>query len=156
MWIRSATDADLDAVMALLRTDVMRTAPGARPEPVAVTDRQREAMRVIAADPTADVLVGEVDGRIVATTQVNWLQHLTHDGGLVCQLEAVRVEASMRGRGFGAALMEHVLAEARRRGAVRAQLTTMAARTDAHRFYQRLGFAPSHVGMKRYLGAEDG
>jgi len=154
MRIRSATDADLEAVLALLRTDVMRTAPGARPEPTEVTERQRAAMRVITADPTADVLVGEVDGRVVATTQVNWLQHLTHDGGLICQIEAVRVEASVRGQGLGAELMEHVLAEAQRRGAVRAQLTTMVARTDAHRFYQRLGFVPSHVGMKRYLGTE--
>ncbi|NUM43970.1 MAG: GNAT family N-acetyltransferase, partial [Anaerolineales bacterium] len=31
------------------------------------------------------------------------------------------------------------------------QLTTHASRADAHRFYQRLGFVPSHVGMKLHL-----
>jgi hypothetical protein len=28
------------------------------------------------------------------------------------------------------------------------QLTTHASRTAAHRFYERLGFEASHVGMK--------
>ncbi len=154
MRIRSATDADLETIMAMLRTDTMRTTPGARPEPTALTERQRAAMAEITADPSADVLVGEVDGEIVATLQVNWLRQLTHDGGLICQIEAVRVVAAMRGQGLGTELMQHVLAEARRRGAVRAQLTTMAERTDAQRYYRSLGFHPSHVGMKLYLREE--
>ncbi len=156
MRIRGATDADLEVVLALLRTDVMRTTPGARPEPATVTDRQRRAMAEIAADPHAEVLVGELDGRVVATCQLNWLWHLTHDGALMCQVEAVRVEAAERGRGLGAQLMRHVLDEARARGCVRVQLTTNTLRPDAHRFYQRLGFVASHAGMKLYLGAEPG
>jgi hypothetical protein len=31
------------------------------------------------------------------------------------------------------------------------QLTSDASRTDAHRFYQRLGFEPTHVGFKLTL-----
>lgn len=34
------------------------------------------------------------------------------------------------------------------RVALLAQLTTDAARTDAHRFYTRLGYGPSHLGFK--------
>jgi hypothetical protein len=42
-------------------------------------------------------------------------------------------------------------AEARRRGAGLVQLTTGKSRPDAHRFYQRFGFAASHEGMKLRL-----
>jgi hypothetical protein len=31
------------------------------------------------------------------------------------------------------------------------QLTTNRARGDAHRFYERLGFTPSHLGFKKPL-----
>jgi hypothetical protein len=35
-------------------------------------------------------------------------------------------------------------------GAPLVQLTSDAARSDAHRFYLRLGFIDSHVGFKYY------
>ena len=40
---------------------------------------------------------------------------------------------------------------ARAGGATLLQFTTNAARTDAQRFYQRLGFTPSHIGFKKTL-----
>jgi GNAT superfamily N-acetyltransferase len=45
-------------------------------------------------------------------------------------------------------MMRWALDEARRRGCSRVQLTSNLARKDAHRFYQRLGFRGSHLGMK--------
>ena len=36
-------------------------------------------------------------------------------------------------------------------GCYRIQLTSNTARPDAHRFYERLGFVPSHVGFKMRL-----
>jgi len=148
MRVRQATQADLEAVLDLLRADVVR----AIPEPSMVTDAQRRAMAELVADPDADVLVGDLDGRVVATCQVNWLRHLTHDGGLICQLEAVRVAAEHRGAGLGRQLVDVVLDAARVRGAVRVQLTTNRQRAEAHRWYERCGFVASHVGMKLYLG----
>ena len=43
--------------------------------------------------------------------------------------------------GIGAAMVAHAEAEARARGAATLALTSNAARIDAHRFYERLGFA---------------
>lgn len=40
---------------------------------------------------------------------------------------------------------------ARRRGATLVQLTSDTARESAHRFYERLGFRPTHVGFKLQL-----
>jgi GNAT superfamily N-acetyltransferase len=145
--IRPAAERDLEAILALLAEDVIREVE----EPTVVTARQRAALREIVASSHQDVLVGEVDGTIVATCQVSWLRHLIYDGGLICQLESVRVAGSERGHGYGTALMEYVRRAARDRGCARIQLTTNARRDAARRFYERLGFVPSHVGMKRYL-----
>ncbi len=97
------------------------------------------------------MLVGEIDGEVVCTAQVTWMRMLSADGGLYCQVEAVRTAASHRGQGIGASLMAHIESEARRRGAARIQLTTNRGRTRAHAFYERLGYQPSHVGMKKIL-----
>lgn len=145
--MRAATASDLPAVLALQRGDSMHYFD----EPGDVTDRQRAAFEEISADPHQDLLVGELDGRVVATAQVTWMRMLAADGGLYCQVEAVRTAADLRGQGIGAALMAHVEEEARRRGAARIQLTSNRKRVDAHRFYERLGFETSHVGMKKYL-----
>ena len=63
----------------------------------------------------------------------------------------MRVAADLRGRGLGAALMADAEARARAAGCQLIQLTTNATRTDAHRFYARLGFTPSHIGFKKPL-----
>jgi GNAT superfamily N-acetyltransferase len=48
--------------------------------------------------------------------------------------------------------MQWAVEECRRRGCRMVQLTTDKSRTDAHRFYERLGFKPSHAGYKMDLG----
>jgi GNAT superfamily N-acetyltransferase len=77
---------------------------------------------------------------------------MMYGAGLVCQIESVRVLSRMRGRGLGRELIQWIIADARRRGCARVELTSNANRTDARRFYEGLGFRASHVGMKLYLG----
>lgn len=57
----------------------------------------------------------------------------------------------LRGIGLGSAMMGWAVSEARQRGATLVQLTSDKKREDAHRFYERLGFAGSHVGFKLFL-----
>ncbi|HEU0288894.1 MAG TPA: GNAT family N-acetyltransferase [Nocardioidaceae bacterium] len=145
--IREATELDLPAVLGLLREDAIREVE----EPAEVTEGQRAALCDIIARPDQQVLVGEVAGELVATCQVAWLRRLFYDGAMVCLVESVRVSSGVRGQGHGAELMEYVCAEARRRRCARIELTTNRRRQRARRFYERLGFRPSHVGMKLYL-----
>jgi GNAT superfamily N-acetyltransferase len=63
----------------------------------------------------------------------------------------VRVRSDRRGSGLGEALIAWGISEARAHGCRLVQLTTNAGRTDARRFYERLGFEPSHIGMKLRL-----
>ena len=152
MLVRPARAEDLEAVVGLLREDVIREVDESQ-QPASA---YRAAFEEIRADAHQDLLVGEVDGEVVATAQVTWVRQLTYVGGLMCQLESVRVRSDRRGAGLGRQLVEHVVTEARARGAARVELTTNAQRERAQTFYSTLGFTASHVGMKLYLGPSTG
>ncbi len=110
-----------------------------------------DAFAAIEADSNQLLLVGEIEGRIVASLQLTFIPGITHRGAWRAQVEAVRVVRELRGQKIGEAMMRHVIALARERGCDRVQLTTNKARDDAHRFYRRLGFVASHEGMKLRL-----
>jgi ribosomal protein S18 acetylase RimI-like enzyme len=60
--------------------------------------------------------------------------------GMRARIEDVVVEEAMRGKGIGAALVQHALEMARDAGADGVALTTNPRREAANRLYQRLGF----------------
>jgi GNAT superfamily N-acetyltransferase len=146
--IREAVRADLEAIVALLHEDVIREVD----ESSVAASSYADAFDEITGDAHQQLLLGEVDGEVVATGQLTWVRHLTYVGGLMCVVESVRVRSDLRGAGLGRALMEHVIELARGRGAARVELTTNVQRTRAQQFYRELGFVASHVGMKYYLG----
>ena len=148
--IRDASAADLEAIVWLLRENVIREIDETTVPPAAY----RPAFDEILADPNQQLLVGEAGDQVVATVQLTWARRLTYVGGLFCIVESVRVRSDQRSQGFGRQLMEHVLYLARERGAARVELTTNAQRERAREFYRRLGFVASHIGMKYYLGGE--
>jgi GNAT superfamily N-acetyltransferase len=148
LLIRAARPDDLAAVVALLHEDVIREIDEAE----VPASSYAAAFDEICADAHQDLLVGEVDGQVVATAQLTWVRHLTYVGGLMCAVESVRVRSDLRGRGLGRDLIEHVVERARERGAARVELATNAQRLRAQEFYRGLGFVASHVGMKLYLG----
>jgi GNAT superfamily N-acetyltransferase len=148
LLVRDARPDDLDAVVALLHEDVIREVD----ESELPASAYAPAFAEILADDHHQLLVGETGGVVVATAQLSWLRRLTYAGGLFCVVESVRVRSDLRSRGYGADLMGAVERIARERGAARIELTTNARRDRARTFYERLGYVPSHVGMKRYLG----
>ena len=78
-------------------------------------------------------------------------RHLQHRGGRCAEIESVHVHPDFRGSGIGSALLRDAVERARRLGCYRVQLTSNIVRADAHRFYERLGFVPSHAGFKMSL-----
>jgi GNAT superfamily N-acetyltransferase len=143
---RSATRADVPAIVALLADDVLGAArEGGEMAPyLAAFDAMQQ-------QGAGTLVVGERGGRIVATYQIAFLHGLSLRGARRAQIEAVRVVADLRGRGIGADLMADAEARARTAGCRLLQLTTNKARARAHAFYDRLGFTPSHIGYKREL-----
>ena len=96
-------------------------------------------------------MVAESAGVVVGVFQLTIIQLVAHRGGRVAQVETVFVDPALRGKGVGDAMMRWAIAEAKRRGCFRLQLTSNKTRTRAHAFYERLGFVASHEGMKLAL-----
>ncbi|GAA4251807.1 GNAT family N-acetyltransferase [Dactylosporangium darangshiense] len=147
--IRKATEADVPAIVALLADDPLGAG---RESPDDLTPYLR-AFAAIEADANQLLVVAERDGRTVGTLQLSLLPGLTRRGAARGQIEAVRVARDERGSGLGAALMQWAIDEAHERGCQLVQLTSDVSRSDAHRFYERLGFVPTHVGFKLNLVA---
>lgn len=89
---------------------------------------------------------------VVGTFQLSVIPGVSQRGLKRAMIESVRVAAAERGSGLGTQMMRWAIEEARRAGCGQVQLTSNAERPDAHRFYERLGFVPSHVGFKLKLG----
>lgn len=141
--LRRATRSDVPALVALFVEDELSTADdGGGLEPYL------RAFDAIDADPAHLLLVADVGSEVVGTLQLSVLISMARRGALRGQLEAVHVRADHRGSGIGSAMVGWAVEEARRRGCALVQLTSQKRRTDAHRFYARLGFANSHGGFK--------
>jgi GNAT superfamily N-acetyltransferase len=142
--IRPAQPSDLPALVALLEQlslDDPREDPGEMPEYEAAFAR-------IQADARQTLLVAESDGSVVGTAVIILIPNLSHVGRPYAVVEDVVVDSTRRGKGIGEALMRRAIEIAREAGCYKLVLTSNRRRTDAHRFYERLGFTASHFGFR--------
>ena len=148
--IRRARREDVAAIVELLVDDEKATHLE-RGAPVANVAPYLDAFDAIARDPDGGLFVAELDGAVVGTFQLLVLRHLANRGARIAQIESVHVHSTRRARGIGTAMMRVAVDEARRLGCRRVQLTSNKKRTEAHRFYGRLGFTASHEGFRLSL-----
>ncbi|TDC81541.1 GNAT family N-acetyltransferase [Actinomadura sp. 7K507] len=149
MTFREATAADLPQIVRLLADDPLgatRETPGDQ-----IPEAYFTAFTAIDKDPNNHVILAEVNGEIAGTLQLTFIPGLTYTGGERAQIEGVRVAAEQRGIGLGQDLINWAIDQARTRGCRVVQLTTDRQRPEAIRFYQKIGFRPSHMGMKYHL-----
>ncbi|CAM5582759.1 MULTISPECIES: GNAT family N-acetyltransferase [Streptomyces] len=145
--VRAATADDLPAIVAMLADDPL----GAQRESPDDLTPYRSALERLAADPNQHVVVAVRDGRVIGTLQLTIIPGLSHKGATRALIEAVRIHADERGSGLGGRLIEWAIDTSRRLDCRMVQLTSDKTRTDAHRFYERLGFTASHEGFKLRL-----
>jgi GNAT superfamily N-acetyltransferase len=147
--IRPARRDDVPAIAALFAADEVgghgdTNDPAALPQYLAAFDR-------IAASPADRLYVADLGGEVVGTFQTTLITTMTGRGAASLTVEAVQTRADMRGRGIGEAMMRFAIERGRDAGARLVQLSSNAARADAHRFYRRLGFVQSHLAFKMKL-----
>ncbi|TIP03433.1 MAG: GNAT family N-acetyltransferase [Mesorhizobium sp.] len=146
--IRRAREADVAVIVAMLADDALGRAREDASLPLA--QPYLNAFAAIDRDPNQLLAVADGDG-VIGTLQITFLAGLSQRGAWCGQIEAVRVASSRRGEGLGQRLLEWAIDKCRERGCRVVQLTTNKSRTDAHRFYERLGFKASHIGYKLEL-----
>jgi GNAT superfamily N-acetyltransferase len=147
--IRSAAEVDLGRIVELLVLGVVPGGPPSTEDPHDLGP-YRAALHDIVGSGGA-VLMAERAGEVVGVCQLIVFRHLQARGGLCAEVESMHVHPDHRDGGVGAALIGDAIARARELGCYRVQLTSNTARPDAHRFYERLGFVPSHIGFKMLL-----
>ena len=142
--IRAAATEDVPAIVDMLADDPL----GSQRESPDDLMPYLAALERLTADPNQHLVVAVREGRVVGTLQLTVIPGLSRKGATRSIIEAVRIHADERGSGLGTQLIEWAITESRRQGCQLVQLTSDATRTDAHRFYERLGFTASHVGFK--------
>ena len=153
MNFRSAIEEDLEAIVAMLADDELGKIRENYQLPL--PGQYLEAFKKIQADKNHELIVVEDDDKqLVGTLQLSFLQYLTYRGGIRAQIEAVRIKKELRGSGLGTTMFKWAIERAKQRKAHVLQLTTDKKRPAALEFYKKLGFRPSHEGMKLHLPIE--
>ena len=135
MAIREATEADVDALLPLLRgyTDFYESDP---------TDEGLRSMArdvIAAAEDHAFLLVATGDGDKVVGFALNQWKWSSLRGARVVVMDDLFVAESARGEGHADALIEAVAEVARRHGAAVLSWFTMPDNKRAHTVYDRVG-----------------
>jgi len=143
--IRRARREDVGAIVRMLADDALGASRERLEEPLPPSYFQ--AFEKVARDQNLRLVVAEQGGAVVGCLQLCILPGISSQGASRGLIEDVRVASDRRSGGIGEQLVQWALAEARASGCKLVELLTHHSRVDAQRFYERLGFQKSHVGM---------
>jgi ribosomal protein S18 acetylase RimI-like enzyme len=144
--IRRARRDDVGSIIAMLADDPLGGPRERLEDPL--PQAYFQAFERLERDPNINLVVAEDgEGAVVGCLQLCILPGLSSQGASRGLVEDVRVASHCRSRGVGEQLMQWAAAEARAKSCKLVELLTHHTRVDAQRFYERLGFARSHVGM---------
>ena len=134
MIIREALEADLPSIMALYGQ------PDFDNGVVADLAGAQEFLAVIGRYPDYRIYVAEAAIGVIGVYSLLIMDKLAHKRTPSAILEDIVVATSRQRQGVGKALVAHAMDMARSKGCYKLVLSSNARRTDAHRFYDQLGF----------------
>jgi ribosomal protein S18 acetylase RimI-like enzyme len=144
--IRRARRDDVGIIVAMLADDPLGGGRERLEQPL--PPPYFEAFERVDRDPNIQLVVAvNGEGAVVGCLQLCILPGLSSQGASRGLIEDVRVASHCRSRGIGEQMVQWAVAQARAKGCKLVELLTHHTRVDAQRFYERLGFARSHVGM---------
>lgn len=111
----------------------------------------QSAFLEIAADKNNFLAVIEFENKVIGICHLTIMPSLVMQGAKRMNIEAVRIDKKFHNQRIGSWMMQKAIEFARDNQVKIVQLTSNKQRHDAHRFYQKLGFAASHEGMKLVL-----
>ena len=150
MTFRKATRKDLPAIVAMLADDILGGKREQYEDPL--PEFYYSAFERLGKNDDQELIVVEEEAEgVIGTLHLTFLPYLTYRGGTRAQIDAVRIRSDQRGKGLGEKMFQWAIERAKGRGAHLLQLTTDKERPDTVRFYEKLGFKASHVGMKLHF-----
>jgi GNAT superfamily N-acetyltransferase len=146
---RRALRDDVPAIVRMLAYDALGAKREALVSPL--PESYYGAFEAIDRDANNELVVAELDRRIIGVLQITFIPYMTYRGSWRALIEGVRVDSEVRSSGIGRKLFTWAIDRARQRNCHLVQLTSDKARPDAIRFYESLGFVASHEGLKLHL-----
>ena len=143
---RRANTNDLPILVEMLREDELE-----KNRETHDMIRYKAAWVELKNDPNNQIIIGEIDNKIITMLQLTFIRHLTFQGGLRAQIEGVRTHKNYRRQGIGQKLIEYAVQLAKEKNCHLIQLTSNQLRLEALGFYEKLGFKPTHIGFKMTL-----
>ena len=142
--VRRALASDAAALATLVGVLGYPAEPDAMPTRLAALRESGHAVALVAE--LGGVVIGLATAHVITTI---------HGSSPVALLTALVVAESARGHGAGRQLVAAAEEWARENGASRIAVTSGAQRTDAHRFYERIGYARTGGRFGKLLGPTD-
>lgn len=135
--IRGAASSDCPALARLIGQLGYRVTVAEVAERLAAMEREGRV-----------VLVAELDGEVVGCLSTSVMRVL-HRPAPVGRISMMVVDAAERSRGIGAELVQAAELALTSAGCQLVEVTSNLLRTDAHRFYERLGYERTSVRLAR-------
>jgi len=130
--LRPAQEADAERVAALM------TELGYPSTATDVKDRLHGSLN----SQTSCCLVAQADSEVVGIMSAELMPYFP-TGSTICRVTSLVVSSRHRSRGIGEKLVAAAAMFGREHGCSGIEVTSAERRADAHRFYERLGFARS-------------
>lgn len=146
---REATEKDLENIVMMLADDELGRKRERYEQPL--PECYNTAFQSIDSDPNNELIVACDNEMIIGVLQLTFIPSLTYQGSWRATIEGVRTKSSVRGSGVGSKLINYAIQRARETNCHVVQLTTDKKRSDALRFYEKLGFKATHEGLKLHL-----
>jgi predicted N-acetyltransferase YhbS len=137
--IRCAREGDAAALARLIGQLGYDASPGEVAERLSVMESEGRV-----------VLVAELDGEIIGCLSTSVMRVL-HRPAPVGRISMMVVDEALRGRGIGAELVRAAEDALATQGCYMVEVTSHERRTEAHRFYERLGYERTSVRLAREL-----
>jgi ribosomal protein S18 acetylase RimI-like enzyme len=112
-------------------------------------EKQRAGLQAILSDPAQGRIFVAREGREIVAMASLLYTISTAEGGRAALFEDLVVAPEQRKRGIGAALLKHVIEQARAEGVLRITLLTDMQNERAQALYRRLGFVGSPMKPMR-------
>jgi len=96
------------------------------------------------------VLVAELDGGVIGCLSTSVMRVL-HRPAPVGRISMMVVDESLRSQGIGAVLVAAAEEALAAQGCYMVEVTSHVRRTDAHRFYERIGYERTSVRLAKEL-----
>lgn len=151
MIFRKATVNDVAAIIKIIASDELGKLREDFQDPL--PNNYYKAFDIINSDSSNELIVVEDENNngIIGTLHLTFIQYLTYKGGVRAQIENVFIREDLRGQGIGKKMFLWAINRAKEKNAHIVQLTSDKQRPKAIKFYEKLGFKPSHEGMKLHL-----